>query len=224
MGERQLKGKTETLKVFRLIRLRQDKNRFEAAVARGLTAYVGRSREMELLERELKASHQRLRVVDVVAEPGMGKSRLLFEFRRSLAATDIFVLTGSCSPDGQQTPFLPFIEVVRALFHLSGGEAEKDVVGKLETGLTALGRHSAEHVGLVLNLLGLQPPEGALSGLDGLLVGLRTRDLLLTLLEDRARLSALALFVEDLHWIDSASEELLGKIVGEDTKLHAFSP
>ncbi len=53
-----------------------------------------------------------------------------------------FVLSGSCSPDGQQTAFLPFIEVVRGSFRVNAGETEKDVAQKLETGLTALGLHS----------------------------------------------------------------------------------
>ena len=69
-----------------------------------------------MLERALADARKELRVVDVVAEPGMGKSRLLYEFRERLGKGQIFVLSGSCSPDGQQTPFLHFIEVVRGSF------------------------------------------------------------------------------------------------------------
>jgi predicted ATPase len=61
------------------------------------------------LERNLEASRQEFRVVDIVAEPGMGKSRLLHEFRQRLAGQGTFVLSGSCSPDGKPTAFLPFI-------------------------------------------------------------------------------------------------------------------
>ena len=69
----------------------------------------------------------------------MGKSRLLHEFRQRIGKERAFILSGSCSPDGQQTPFLPFIEVVRGSFRISAGEAEKDIAQKLEMGLTALG-------------------------------------------------------------------------------------
>jgi predicted ATPase len=55
----------------------------------------------------------------LVAEPGMGKSRLLHEFRQRIGKDRAFILSGSCSPDGQQTPFLPFIEVVRGSFQVS---------------------------------------------------------------------------------------------------------
>jgi class 3 adenylate cyclase len=210
-GEHQLKGKAKSLKVYKLTGLRQDTTRFAAAVERGLSPYVGRERETEILERNLAASRSELRVVDIVAEPGMGKSRLLHESRRRLTAEGVFILSGSCSPDGKQTPFLPFIEVVRGAFLLSAGEAERDIARKLEIGLTPLGKNSVENLGLLLNLLGLPPPEGALAGLDGLLIGLRTRDLLVSLLKARSRVSPLALLIEDLHWIDSASEELSKK-------------
>ena len=91
-------------------------------------------------------------------------------------------------------------------------------------GLTVLGLHSPENLGLLLNLLGLKPPEGALAGLDGVLIGLRTRDLLQSLLEARCRLSPVVLLIEDLHWIDSVSQEVLGKIVEGEAKLRPPDP
>ena len=123
-------------------------------------------------------SREKLRVIDIVAEPGMGKSRLLHEFRQRIGKERAFVLTGNCSPDGQQTPFLPFIEVVRGAFQVKAGEAEAEIARKLASGTDLLGLHTPENLGLLLNLLGLKPPEGALTGLDGVLIGLRTRDLL----------------------------------------------
>ena len=82
-----------------------------------------------------------------------------------------------------------------------------------------LGLRSPENLGLLLNLLGLKPPEGALAGLDGVLIGLRTRDLLLDMLGARCRLAPVVLLIEDLHWIDSSSQEVLGKIVDGEAKL-----
>ncbi len=178
-----------------------------------------RTRQLEVLERALAKSRDGLRVIDVVAEPGMGKSRLLYEFRQRIGKEQIFVLSGSCSPDGRQTPFLPFIEVVRSSFQVKRGEAEAEIARKLETGLTVLGLRSLENLGLLLNLLGLNPPQGALKGLDSVLIGLRTRDVLQQLLEARCRLSPGVLLIEDLHWIDSVSEELLGKIADAETRL-----
>jgi len=218
-GEHQIKGKAEPQKTYRLNAVRQGATRFEAAMSRGLSTFVGRERELEVLERGLDKARMQLCVVDLVAEPGMGKSRLLHEFRQRIGKERAFILSGSCSPDGQQTPFLPFIEVVRGSFRISAGEAEKDIAQKLEMGLTALALHSQRNVGLLLHLLGLKVPDDALAGLDGLLIGLRTRELLQQLLEARCRLSPVVMVIEDLHWIDSASEELLGKIVDSEAKL-----
>jgi predicted ATPase len=149
----------------------------------------------------------------------MGKSRLLHEFRQRVGKERAFVLSGSCSPDGQQTPFLPFIEVVHGSFRVSAGEGDKDIARKLEMGLTTLGLPSAQNLGLLLHLLGLKASEDALMGLDGVLIGLRTRELLQKLPEARCRLSPVLMMVEDLHWIDSVSEEVLRKIVDSGAKL-----
>ena len=219
-GEHAIKGKAEPQKVYRLNSIRKGTTRFDAAVGRGLSAYVGRDREVDVLERALAEARRELRVIDIVAEPGMGKSRLLYEFRQRIGKEQVFVLSGSCSPDGQQTPFLPFIEVVRASFQVKAGEAEAEIARKLDLGLNVLGLQSFENLGLLLNLLGLKPPEGSLAGLDGVLIGLRTRDLLQRLLEARCCLSKTVLLIEDLHWIDSVSQEVLGKIVEGEAKQH----
>lgn len=218
-GEHEIKGKAEPQKIYRLDAIRHGVARFEAAVSRGLSAFVGRERELEVLERGLAEARSELQVIDIMAEPGLGKSRLLHEFRRRVGKERAFILSGSCSPDGQQTAFLPFIEVVRGSFRVRAGEAEKDVAQKLEMGLTALGFHSAHNLGLLLNLLGLKIPDGALRGLDGVLIGLRTRELLQQLLKALCRLSPVVMMIEDLHWIDSVSEEVLGKIVDSEDKL-----
>jgi AAA ATPase domain/Adenylate and Guanylate cyclase catalytic domain len=218
-GEQTIKGKSEPQKVYRLDNIRQGVTRFEAAVSRGLSAFVGRERELEVLEHELTEARSELRVIDLCADPGLGKSRLLHEFRQRIGRERAFVLSGSCSPDGQQTPFLPFIEVVRGSFRVGIGEAEKDIAQKLEIGLILLGLHSARNLGLLLHLLGLKAPEGVLAGLDGVLLGLRTRELIQQLLEARCKLSPVIMVIEDLHWIDTVSEELLDKIVNSESNL-----
>jgi len=228
-GAHAMKGKAEPQKAYRLDSVRQGVTRFETAVGRGLSTYVGRERELEVLERSLADARSKLCVIDLAAEPGMGKSRLLHEFRQGIGKESAFVLSGSCSPDGQQTAFLPFIEVVRGSFQVRAGEGEREVADRLEVGLAALGLQSIRNLGLLLHLLGLKPPDDALMGLDGILIGLRTRELLQQLLEARCRLSPVVMVIEDLHWIDTVSEELLGKIVDSEAKsrlllLHSRRP
>jgi class 3 adenylate cyclase len=218
-GAHAIKGKADPQNVYRLDSIREGATRFEAALGRGLTTYVGREREVEFLERGLTEARSQLRVIDIVAEPGMGKSRLLHEFRQRDGKSRSFILAGSCSSAGQQTPFLPFIEVVRGSFRVAAGEDEAVLARKLDDGLRLLGLASAPNLGLLLNLLGLKAPEAVLQGLDATLIGLRTRDLLQQLLQARCRLSPTVMLLEDLHWIDSASEELLGKMVDSSDQL-----
>jgi class 3 adenylate cyclase len=153
-GHREIKGKSDPQRVYRLDAVRRGATRFEASVSRGLSTFVGREREFDVLERALEEARSRLRVVDVAGEPGMGKSRLLHGFRERLDKERVFVLSGNCSPDGQQTPFLPLIEVVRGSFRVSVGEPEGDIAQKLEMGLTTLGVHSVRNLGLLLHCSG----------------------------------------------------------------------
>jgi class 3 adenylate cyclase len=95
-GEHTIKGKAERQKVYRLEAVRHGVTRFEAAVSRGLTAFVGREHELEVLARGLDEARSGLRIIDLAAEPGMGKSRLLHEFRRRIGKDRAFVLSGSC--------------------------------------------------------------------------------------------------------------------------------
>jgi len=209
------KGKSEQQPVHRLIAIKDHATRFDAAVARGLTSYIGRTSEMAVLEAQLKHLNS-VRVVDIVGDPGIGKSRLLYEFALRHASDSVLMLRGNCSADGHETPFLPFIEVLRNWFSLSSGEPETAILGKLEEGLKCLNCWSQQNLALLLNLLGLKAPGDALADLDGTLIGARTRDLLLRLIEEQSRRRIVVLMLEDLHWIDSASGDLLLQMVDRE--------
>jgi class 3 adenylate cyclase len=136
-GVFRLKGKSGLQPIYRLVAVRDNATRFDAAVARGLTSYIGRNSELALLEEQL----QRLssaRIVDIVGDPGIGKSRLLYEFARRCSGEEVTILRGNCSADGRETPFLPFIEIVRNWFSVSSGEPEMIILLKVDDGLRRL--------------------------------------------------------------------------------------
>ena len=217
-GVFRFKGKSELQTVHRLVSVRDHATRFDAAVMRGLTSYIGRDSELAILRQQLQRLSS-VRVVDIVGEPGIGKSRLIYEFALRYSVDELVMLRGNCSADGQETPFLPFIEVLRNWFSMNSGDPEKIIIEKLEGGLKRLSCLSPRNLGLLLNLLGRRAPEGSLAELDGTLVGAYTRDLLLQLIEQQSRLSVVTLVLEDLHWIDSASEDLLLRIVDREPAL-----
>lgn len=224
IGPVTLEGSAVTLDAWKVLRASDTASWFEArsgrdsperfdAPARSLSPFVGRGREMDALRKFAATGAEFIRVVDIVGEPGIGKSRLLHEFGAELMQQNVYVLAGSCWPDSQETAFRPFIEVVRRSFRLRAGFSEEEVARELEHGLMTLGLAEPENLGLLMNLLGLASPRGALQGLSDAVVGQRTRELGIRLIYERSRLSSLALLLEDLHWIDVASQQLLAELI-----------
>ncbi|MGA2129033.1 MAG: adenylate/guanylate cyclase domain-containing protein, partial [Xanthobacteraceae bacterium] len=177
-SELDVRGKVGKLRIYHLEGIRRDAAAFDRSLSRGLTPHVGRLRELETLERGLQSAAGRLTVIEVVGEPGIGKSRLVHEFRERMGDRPVLLVSGSCSPERQQTPLAPFIDILRRTAGVREGESESEIARKLEGGLKFQGLASDRNVALLLNLLGLNPPDGALRGLDGVLIGLRTIDLL----------------------------------------------
>jgi class 3 adenylate cyclase/tetratricopeptide (TPR) repeat protein len=206
LGPRELKGVAEPVGGYRVVAARSAASRFEVSRRRGLTPLVGRRREFESLRQSWEAAGSEVRVVNVIGEPGIGKSRLVHEFAATLSSDDALFLSGHCTSEGRTTPFLPFIEVVRTLLHAGEGDAATE--DKVRRGLELLGVPGEETVSYLSHLLGRAP--ASLRAVDAEILGLRTRQALQAVLEARCRLSPTVLNVEDLHWVDTASEEFLG--------------
>ena len=219
-GERTIKGKAEPQKLWRLDGIKAGVSRFDLSRRRGLTQLIGRRREIETLEASwCKAAVGAVRGADIVGEAGIGKSRLAYEFRSRLDDGKTFFLGGHCTADGQATPFLPFIEVVRTSFRIPDDADPPEAERRLARGLEVLGLEAEAILPYLMNLLGLSPADGGLDKIAGEVLGIRTRDAIAAMLRERYRLSPTVMFIEDLHWIDSASEDLLARVAGEAEEL-----
>src|SRR5438128_2277903 len=114
LGALAVKGKAEPITAYKALRERRVRTRFEAATERGLTPFVGRAQELRVLSGYCEqAQHGRGQVVFVSGEAGIGKSRLLLEFRHSLPDEGMTWLEGHCISHGQNIPYLPIIDVVK---------------------------------------------------------------------------------------------------------------
>lgn len=204
LGDQPLKGLERPVRIHRVRRARGIGTRFAVSLQRGLTPLVGRRAELDTLLDRRRDGHG-VRVVNVVGEAGLGKSRLLHEFASRVPTDEATFLRGHCTGEGRTTPFLPFVEVLRTSFRIAEGEDGAEV--KLARALDVLGVTEREVLPYLLHLLGRAP--AAVRALDPELLGARVRHALECVLEARSRLSPTALIVEDLHWIDAASEEFL---------------
>ena len=217
LGLRDVKGKAAALRVHRLIRLLDDPDRFARSRRRGLTPLVGRVAELETLARHWQETRAGAwRVVHVVGEAGIGKTRLVHELRERLARDDALVLAGHCAATETASAFLPFAEVLRQLFRVGAEDSPQAAALKIAQGLGILDLDEARSLPYVLNLLGLDAP--ALQGLDDEIIGAHTRDALGRLLRARSRLSPMLLVLDDVHWLDRASEQLVEQIMGGDER------
>jgi len=210
LGETPVKGRAP-VHAFEVLRSRGRRTRFDVAVERGLTPLVGRERELSTLyERFREAKAGRGQVVGIAGEAGMGKSRLVLEFRRALAQAGEAVtwLEGHCISFGQASPFLPLIELLRENFQIDEFDGEPEIIAKVEHGMRRMGELEA-YIPAIRYLLSVDPGDPALAAMEG---AARRRHLFAAVraLSLRgAQLRPLVLVVEDLHWIDTSSEEFL---------------
>jgi class 3 adenylate cyclase/tetratricopeptide (TPR) repeat protein len=212
-GARELKGKEARHDVYRLTAMKAGVTRFDVSLGRGLTQLVGRRREIEALEAAWQETIEGgVRLVDIVGEAGIGKTRLVHEFRQRLGE-EVFFLQGSCTADGQGTPYLPFIQIVRSSFRIPADAERREIERRLSRGLDVLGLNGAEIMPYLLNLLGLEVDDTAFAERASETVGIRTRDAILAMLRERCRLSPAVLLTDDAHWIDGGSEDLILRAV-----------
>ena len=210
VGPFEVKGKSTPVHAFEVLEERSARDRMAVAVEAGLTPLVGRERELEALRDALGAARAgRGQVVFLVGEAGLGKSRLLHELRRELSGTPHLWLEGRCASFARTTPFHPVADCLRHVFGLNERDDEATVLAKIEASERAAGDALAWTLPLLRQLLSLPSGDARVEAMDP---ATRRSETFRALRERMLRTSGSTLFVlviEDLHWIDKASEEFL---------------
>jgi class 3 adenylate cyclase/tetratricopeptide (TPR) repeat protein len=213
IGPVAIRGRAEAVVVHRVLGLGPRRSALEGLGSPTRGRFVGRERQLAALqELVVEAAHGRGQVVGVVGEPGMGKSRIVAELRRSLAAERLTVLEGRCLSYGSAVPYVPLADIVRANCGIADGDSPAEIEAKAAFGLTELGMDPGSHVPLLLQMMGLRD-DGAPDDLSPEAVKQRTFETVLTMCLTGSRRRPLLLVVEDLHWIDRLSEEFLARLV-----------
>jgi class 3 adenylate cyclase/tetratricopeptide (TPR) repeat protein len=214
LGERPVKGLDAPIEVFEVVGAGTVRSRLQAAAARGLTRFVGRDPELEQLRQALdRAGTGHGQVVAVVGEPGVGKSRLFWEFTQSHRTQGWVIVESSPVSYGRATAFLPLIDLLRAYFEIEARDDPRKIGEKVTGKLLSLDRALEPSLPAFLWLLDvptedrqwqrLDPPHRRQQAIDGI------KRLLLR----ESQVRPLLLVFEDLHWIDAETQAFLDSVV-----------
>jgi len=214
-GKVEVKGKEELQEVFALIKTGEVDTRIGASAAKGLTRFVGRKNPMAaLMEAYNKTRSGSGQILAIVGEAGVGKSRLLLEFKNLLPQSEYAYLEGQCFHFGGSMSYLPFLDILRSYFEIKEGDQEFTINQKMTDKITELDEKLESVLPPLFGLLSLKvgdedfiklvPQQKKERTFEGI------RNLLIRLSQERH----LILVIEDMHWIDKTSEEFLDYLIG----------
>ena len=215
LGNIDVKGKTEHQEIFELLGTGDVDTRIAASVAKGLTQFVGRKNAIRsLVNAYNKARTGSGQVVGVVGDAGVGKSRLLLEFRNQLSRDEFTYFEGQCLPFGGTMAYLPVLDILRSYFNIKEGDLESLIKKNVETRILKLDDKLHRVLAPFYDLLSLDVENSAYEELEPR----QKREMIFEAIRDlvicESHKKPLIIVVEDLHWIDKTSEEFLDYLIG----------
>ena len=214
IGPVNVKGMNEPVEVYEVTGVGLARSRLQAAAARGLTRFVGRDAETEQLRKALeqaRADHGQ--VVGVVGEPGLGKSRLFFEFIHSHRTQGWLILESGSVSYGKATPYLPVIDLLKAYFKIQDRDDHREIREKVTGKLLTLDKSLESTLPAFLALLDVPVDDPTWQALDPFQRRQQTLGAVKRLLLRESQVQPLILLFEDLHWIDSETQAMLESLV-----------
>jgi class 3 adenylate cyclase/tetratricopeptide (TPR) repeat protein len=209
LGPTIVKGVSEPVNVYEVTGLGPLRTRLQRSAGRGLTKFVGREREMEaLMHAAAQAKSGHGQIVAAMAEPGVGKSRLYFEFKATSQSGWMVLETFSVS-HGKASAYLPVIDLLRNYFDIAAGDDERKRREKVTGRILALDRSLEDTLPYLFSLLGIVEGDDPLAQMDGQIKKRRTLETIKRILRRESLNQPIMVIFEDLHWIDSETQELL---------------
>jgi class 3 adenylate cyclase/tetratricopeptide (TPR) repeat protein len=214
LGEKKIKGKEEPVKVYQVIAPSTRRTKFDVSAERGLTPFVGRERELELLlDGFQRAKGGKGQAFSIISEAGVGKSRLLYEFRKAVANEDVNFLEGKCLSYGRGVAYHPVIDILKSNFDIQEGEGDQEIREKVKKGLRLIGVDEPSTLPYLLELLSVKD-----SGIDKISMSPEARkdrmiEAIKRIVLKGSEMKPLVLAIEDLHWMDRSSEDVIRSIL-----------
>jgi class 3 adenylate cyclase len=209
LGPTRVKGVSEPVNVYEVTGLGPLRTRLQRSAGRGLTKFVGREREMEALKHAAELARQgHGQIVAAMAEPGVGKSRLYFEFKATSQSGWMVLETFSIS-HGKASAYLPVLDLLHGYFKITSEDDPRTRREKVNGKVLTLDRTLEDAVPYLFSLLGIVEGADPLAQMDGQLKKRRTLEAIKRILLRESLNQPLMVIFEDLHWIDEATQEFL---------------
>ena len=220
-----VKGVPDPVEVHALTGASAHRTRLHAAAARGLTRFVGRDAEVEQIRRALALAHDgHGQLVAIVGEPGVGKSRLVYEFTHSHRAQSWLILEAGSVSYGKATSCLPVIDVLKTYFKVHERETHREIREKVTGKLLTLDRTLEPILPALLTLLDVPVDDPRWQALDPPQRRKQTLDAVKHLLLRESQDQPLLVVFEDLHWIDAETQTLVDSSIAGASRRDESEP
>jgi class 3 adenylate cyclase/tetratricopeptide (TPR) repeat protein len=212
LGGLVLKGKSEPVHAWEVIGPRFARTRLAVEAERGLTPFIGRERELvQLMDAFERARGGEGQIVFVAGEPGIGKSRLILEFRRRLGDQATWV-EGHCRSFGRSIAFQPMVDLLKRTFRIEESDPEATIVRKIDSAVLRLGEDLCPTLPYLRYLLSVDPGDAAVGEMDAQQRRGEIFDAIRRLTTRAAEIHPQVCVFEDLHWMDGTTEDYLASV------------
>ncbi len=214
LGPIPVKGLAEPVEVFELVGASTVRRRLQAAVARGLTRFVGRQTELEAMRQALaQAGAGHGQVVAVVGEAGVGKSRLVYECVHAHYTQGWQVLESASVSYGKATPYFPVVDLLKRYVRVEDADEPRTVRARVTGQVLTLDEALQETIPALLWLLDVLPDDSPFRTLEPPQRRQRTLEALKRVLLRESQVQPVLLVFEDLHWIDTETQALIDSLI-----------